>query len=310
MQFVYALVSREGDPFADMAALSIWLVRRLHPEATVAVVCDPETRSSIEARGEHPLLELVDRWIEHAIDVSSLNARAKLLKGRMRRLVEGDYLFLDADALPVARLDEAFAIRSDFAAVYDRHLGPGSYTYLDGQKQRYPELGWHFPESYYNTGVVYVRDTPSARAFCDHWARLIEEVALPNGMKTDQQPFNETMARTPTSIETLPGEWNVQVHLGEALPFLRRSKVLHFFSFPLISDAAARFVISEPLVRLSRGEGIDTAALETLLRTRYPWTDASYVQGQWAAGRYGSALAAAAGKLLQRAGLRRAQPTG
>ena len=107
--FLYILIWRSGEEYADITFLSMSSLREVHPEAQILLLTDSETAKALHD-ASHPLLALVESVIESEAPHRSSSMKSWFLKSRMRRLVGGDFILLDADTIVRQRLDALFQI--------------------------------------------------------------------------------------------------------------------------------------------------------------------------------------------------------
>ena len=155
----------EQDSFCEMTYLCVALSKRLCPDSIATVLTDESTRAN---------LELLPFGIENlkVVDIpdelSSGSSRSRYLKTRMRQLVDGDFVFIDADALPLHPFDETCDHDAPLAAALDRNRESPEPTFPRWVIPHYKQLGWDYPFStYFNSGVMFMRDTPEMSEFSD-----------------------------------------------------------------------------------------------------------------------------------------------
>lgn len=240
MKFLYALVSDEKDIYYEQTLCSMLSLRHYNPEAFISLLVDDGTDGNLSGfRGK--IRELVQEYkvVEFESGVSNM-VRSRLLKTGMRNLVDGDFLFLDGDTAIVDRLDGFPESLGDVAAVSDLHSGEGDRYRVRHKRFRtsLEKLGFSLDlkNLYFNSGAIYAKDSPAARAFFEKWHELYRYCAE-HSVFTDQFSFNETNHRLGFPIRELPGEWNCQVreaynHLYRVrtiYPILCGAKIIHFF---------------------------------------------------------------------------------
>ena len=240
MKFLYLLVSHEKDIFLEQTLVSLISLRKHHPDACVALVVDDKTADTLvgfRATIKDLVSELI--VIPFAPEISN-KVRSRLLKTNMRNLLVGDFLYLDGDTVVVEPLNLSVDPTCDVAAVSDLHAREND-SYRTRHKRfraqiQQLQFSLSLNDMYYNSGVIFVRESEKAKAFFDQWHQLYLYGAE-KGVSTDQLSFNETNRRLGFPIQELSGEWNCQVreaynHLYRVktiYPFLCKAKVIHFF---------------------------------------------------------------------------------
>src|SRR5580704_8513167 len=161
------VLSTNGEPYyGDLLAVSAKAVRRLYPDARMTIVTDE--RSLDFAR---PLADRLAASVRSAGTYrGDVRVRSRFAKTQVRELIDGDFLYLDADTLPVARFDELFACRAPLGAALDRNRTNPSGAFPADQAGYFQRLGWPHPTPLYvNSGVVFWRDCPAARELGRSW---------------------------------------------------------------------------------------------------------------------------------------------
>ena len=173
-QFCYVLTGGGAGEYAAMVAVSASFLRHLYPRgedgrqgARIVVVCDQETAQRLPA--DHPIRGLADEVMGVRAEMPTTAQQSRYLKTTLRKILRGAFVFLDADTLPVRRFDELFELKGALAAVPDwncqqRPRMPGNMLPV------FAQMGWRTPANwYFNSGVVYVNDTPEARRLYELW---------------------------------------------------------------------------------------------------------------------------------------------
>lgn len=259
----YVLVADGWDRHAQMMFLSATSLRLHEPQARVTLVTDAETRASLE-KSAASLLTLVDAVAVADSPVPDRRLRAFHLKTAFRRYVDGDVLYLDGDTLVLRPVRDVADLDAEIGAVLDfNHDGEWFPPQLEGPYRR---LGWTYPLPYYfNSGVLWLRDTPAVRRFSEEWTRrwflLVEE-----GMPGDQEAFVTALYAQPVTWRRLPNAFNA-ITVKRNYRF-REARVLHFFG----SADEQRGTIFEHLLEHLRKTGtFDEPAYRRCLREGHPW---------------------------------------
>src|SRR5512144_701405 len=115
-RFCYVLTTRGRDDFADMTYASVAFLRYAHPEAEIICLCDAASHRALRA-ARHPLLEAVDRAEPVETPEGPPGYRNRFVKTRMRQILEGDFIYFDADTVAVDRVDEMLTCPAPVAAI-------------------------------------------------------------------------------------------------------------------------------------------------------------------------------------------------
>lgn len=226
-KIVYVLISDGKDDFCEMTLLSIHSLRRFHPHDDVLILTDEPTRVLFTERyglsPENALLVTIP-----VPDEFNNKMRSRYLKTTLRNHVSGDFLFLDCDTLVCDSLKDIDSFDMDIGCVPDSH----KYSVLNDEDiiHRCSALGFSnvVGAPYYNSGVIYVKDSDVCRRFFDEWSRLWQEHATPSSV-VDQPAFCQTNKNLGFPIHQLPDSWNCMIQLG-GKPFLKNAKIIHYFS--------------------------------------------------------------------------------
>ena len=227
LQFVYVLVSDEGDPYEEMACTSIRLLRALHRDANVKVIVDPRTAESLRKRASR-LLDWADVIVHKTGRHKLATYRSRFLKTSMRQIVDGDFLYLDVDTLPIRPLEDIFVSDGRLAAALDRNAQnpePHCPTWI---RHVFAPLAWRYPvRQYFNSGVILFPDTPAARAVGKEWHRRWRTTAA-MGIHYDQPAFNSTLDALAASLRELPLRFNAMISAD--VGFAADAAIVHLFA--------------------------------------------------------------------------------
>jgi hypothetical protein len=282
-----------------MVYLSASALRRLYPGERVVLVSDPATLA--ELRRSFPRLSEVADFLATPLRSAHPLGRSRELKMGLRDLLDGDLVYLDADTLPLRRFDELFARGPAFAGVLDRNRTQPRPHFPDWLHPVFARLAWRTPlPRYFNSGVLYLPDTPQTRALGAEWrlrfARLREEA----GIEFDQPALNSSLDALGTEVRVLPVEFNAMV---QAWPYAaRRARVLHFFADG--GQPAPDSLLAHLLLQLERSGSIDWDAVDRARASGNPWTrPGPGIHRALATRRYARAARIALARAAVRAGL-------
>ena len=120
---VYAVVATPGSPFLNWTAASAYVAKKLKCVSSVVLCTDAATLQLAKSTNHH-LLKIVDEIAVASEFKGTARERSRWVKTQLRSMVKGDFVFIDADAIPVAEFPEMFEHSSDFAAVEEEVLLP------------------------------------------------------------------------------------------------------------------------------------------------------------------------------------------
>lgn len=223
---VYVLVSDQTDYFYEQALLSATSARLWNPEADVFLLVDDVTDSTLSGSRAEILKVISKKIVVDFPEGTNKKRRSRLLKTSMRNRIDGDFLYIDTDTIVCQSLEEIDKVPYEIGAVLDSHIRtPKDDTVF----RRVDLLGGKFNEGdpYYNSGVMYVKDTPKTRRFFEEWS-LIYEYGLSISLDFDQ-PSLYLCNQKLKMIHPLEGEFNCQIFTG-GLPYLGYAKIIHAFN--------------------------------------------------------------------------------
>lgn len=252
---VYVLISSENDIYLEQLWVSLFSLKHHNPKVYSVVVADKDTASRINDANHCGLRELIDevKEVEFAKEISC-KERSRFLKTSLRKLLIGDFLFLDTDTVITDDLSEIDALKEDVAIVLDLHCRFNAHPYEKSIRRKVKKLfviDLNPETDYYNSGVMFVRDTVTAHRFFDEWHKNWQSAKdNPQGLQ-DQQSLVYTINKIGI-VAPLSGEYNCQV-LG-SIEFLSRAKIIHFFNTQW-SGAPVSVFFEKSFYRKVRNEG-------------------------------------------------------
>lgn len=229
MKFVYVLVGSSDDYYAEQAYLSLVSLKKHNPEAHVVLVSDEATRNNLTASGS-PLNEILNDWIVAQVSTElNRKCRSRFLKVSLRRLVEGDFLYIDCDTVINGTLDFREGYDGDMYAAYDFNGSGESSEYMAEIFNKIGEKDVS-PYVFYNAGVLLVKDTPLCHNFFKDWENIWFRYYQTHGLEIDQLSFVKANLKNGNFIEALPAEYNCQISFSNAIDSLLKSKILHYIA--------------------------------------------------------------------------------
>ncbi len=296
MHLCYAVTSDGTDPYANLAYISAMAARMVHQQVTITACLDELTVEALKTC-RSKLLDVVDHVVTIQTGLQDAKLRSRVLKTRSREVMQGDYLQIDADAIPIKPLNKIFALDCDLALALDRNMPAEQYKIAQWVTDLYGKLDWTWDKPrYFNGGVVLFRDTPMAHRFATMWhERWQQTVAL--GRSDDQPSLNSTIAALQPRIAILPREYNLLISAND-IEKTRTAAVLHFFALGRADMKGT--ILADLLQSLVQTGQMDEQVLKKMIRTGYAWSDPYYVSLQWRSGNYWGAVKAAAVKAKRR----------
>jgi hypothetical protein len=283
LKFCYCIVDRSSVAYLDMAALSVAFLRQTQPLCRVEIVTDTVTRDFAQAR-KHMLLGMCDEWI--AVDCSnwSVVQASRYLKVNLRQLVQGTYVFLDADVLPIAPWEPRLRPQTSLALATDVWSGGKVVTPPERLLVEFGELGWQVPPLYYNSGVMFMKDDDFTHKISQEWFERWKVYLEKIERAMDQPSLNSTFVVTPEfeqHFERLPSRFNALITAVH--DDLKNAAFLHF-----LSDED-KTVHLDMVARHSEGR-LSSQEIEAFTRHPYPWKKPGRISAHWHAREYSLAL--------------------
>lgn len=278
---IYILTGGEAAGVSPMlAAISMRLLRLIHPKVKVRLLLDPETEDLLERIDAKEFLFCgLDKKATIETGASDGVESNRFIKTQLPRWVEGPFLYLDNDTIPVRTLDGIYDHRFDFSAAPDFLDGSRSHVCPERFRQLYEESGWNFPPAHYlNGGVFASNGGKQARSLFQEWHRRWA-ACWKKGIPVDQPALNSLWAEDRGwKLRILPRQYNALIEVDER--FARRARVYHYTSsYAQLSG----YLLTDWISKLKKGEEIESELIE-FLRTGYPWKDESHARRHWLTG--------------------------
>ena len=234
-KIVYALTSDNSDIYLEQTYISVYSLRKYHPDAYVVLVVDDNTDKTITGKREYILKIITEKVVVVPPCGYSKVERSRYLKTTLRNKIEGDYLFIDSDTVVTESLDEVDSFSCDICAVLDSHVTLDYHSKFNSliKGQAY-SIGWDMTEkdfNYFNSGVMYVKDSEISHNFYtrwnEEWTKGKNNLISP--LPSDQPSLGKVNAEFGYIIKEMNGTWNCQVATN-GLCFFENAKILHYFS--------------------------------------------------------------------------------
>lgn len=229
LKYVYVLTSSEKDYYYEQCLVSVMSLRKYNDNCEIIIITDDITAKQLRGfRGK----------IKHYAEVKEVvcekkynqKIRSRILKSSMRKIVDGDFLFLDLDTVIVGSLQEIEHGVDNIGMVLDKHEKVTKRYMYKNMYMNAERMGYRtaYEDKHFNSGVILVRDTQVSHDFFDLWNRLYFE-CLEKGIDIDQTSLNEANCRMCGVIEEMNGIWNVQVNSG--LKYISEAKIFHYLGY-------------------------------------------------------------------------------
>lgn len=234
-QIVYTLISTENDIYLEQALVSIYSCKLHNPNAVIILITDKQTENTLIGKRT-----VINNYINHKIVISCPNnytnkEKSRYLKTTIRQHINGDFLFLDCDTVVCSSLADVDNINAEIAMVPDTHVKYKDYPFYDYMNSLLMKLyktDVSQDEYYFNSGAMFVRDTPLTHKLFNLWNKHWEESRL-KGIPTDQQALFKVNHDLGNIIHQLPGIYNCQI--GLSIQYFYEAKVIHYFNAQMLS---------------------------------------------------------------------------
>lgn len=210
MTITYCLTTQGSDVHSASALASALSVRRVHPNARIVVFTDADSARRLQGC-RHALLTDTDELIIVATPDGPAALRHRYIKIQQRKRIAGDFLYLDADTIVLASLDEIFQTAAPFAGVPNHNSPDGAVepNFAD-ELEIFRINRWTIHSlPYINGGVLLFRDLPETHALNELWYRKWHE-ASSHGRHNDQESLNSALWDSGITCGLLPQRFNAQ----------------------------------------------------------------------------------------------------
>lgn len=235
MTFVYVIVCGKGDFVAEQAIISIHSLRMYNPDADIKIVTDRDSLNALTGERDR-IRHYVDEFITTDIPREfNQKQKSRFLKTSLRRLIKGDFLYLDVDTVITDNLSEIEDFTSDVAIALNRHREwsiddphPMVYEYKKITGRDIANL--ENITNFFNTGVIFSRDTRRAHIFFDRWHQIWLRDLSELSFYKDQVAGWQANYELGNVVDTLDPEYNCMfVFPADALKYFDSAKILHYF---------------------------------------------------------------------------------
>jgi len=247
-KYVYVLASTANDTYYEQFLLSVASLRLYNPESEIIVLVDAKTNATLTDRRSGFKKYVPETKIISVPPEFTQKEASRWIKTSIRNHISGDFLFIDCDTIITGSFVHDFSPDIQIGAVLDTHV-PLSVHHLKDNFLRQKTLSgfnnkYNFT-NYFNSGIIFCKDSPETRSFFDLWHELWKK-SNKNGVSADQPSFNQADCESHNIIAELSGEWNCQIsHNG--LPFLSSAKIIHYYATSLVSFEPA-YTLASPEV--------------------------------------------------------------
>lgn len=268
-QIVYVLVANEKNLYLEEMWVSIFSLRRHHPEATVKVLMDVETKEYLSRFPQ--LTSMIDETVVVQTPAGyNAKQRSRQIKTTIRNVLKGDYIFIDTDTVICKPLDgivEDIAEMKDFkgiAAVREGHVTMKDTLFPPtGTVKRIFDIDISESPLMTNSGVMFVADIPFTHEFYKRWNENWKRSCFEKGNSQDQPSLYATDCQYGYVIRELSGIYNAQVAMS--LKYFADAVILHWWHMDFIEDQSYSPYFSLKIYQNLKKAGEITPQIEDLI---------------------------------------------
>ena len=268
-QIVYVLVANEKNLYLEEMWVSIFSLRRHHPEATVKVLVDMETKEYLSRFPQ--LTSMIDETVVVQTPAGyNAKQRSRQIKTTIRNVLKGDYIFIDTDTVICKPLDgivEDIRELKDFrgiAAVREGHATMKDTLFPPtGTVKRIFDIDISQSPLMTNSGVMFVADIPFTHEFYKRWNENWKRSCFEKGNSQDQPSLYATDCQYGYVIRELSGIYNAQVAMS--LKYYADAVILHWWHMDFIEDQSYSPYFSLKIYQDLKKEGEITPQIEELI---------------------------------------------
>lgn len=268
-QIVYVLVANEKNLYLEEMWVSIFSLRRHHPEATVKVLMDVETKEYLSRFPQ--LTSMIDETVVVQTPAGyNAKQRSRQIKTTIRNVLKGDYIFIDTDTVICKPLDgivEDIRELKDFkgiAAVREGHVTMKDTLFPPtGTVKRIFDIDISQSPLMTNSGVMFVADIPFTHEFYKRWNENWKRSCFEKGNSQDQPSLYATDCQYGYVIRELSGIYNAQVAMS--LKYYADAVILHWWHMDFIEDQSYSPYFSLKIYQDLKKEGEITPQIEELI---------------------------------------------
>ena len=280
---VYVLICTEQAIYAEQAWCSIWSLKHFTPEAKVTIVTDKPTLANLQQGYRKEMMRLVDEVVTVEFDDDANNVyRSRWIKTNLRSLIHGDFVFIDTDTIITASIADIDNCQHDVAMVLDLHCPLTSHPHQRVLVERQRKVfGYKYDiqkaPNYYNSGVIYSKDTPRAHHFFENWHEAWKQSYQKSGLFIDQLPLVKALYDNPNSVGELNGVYNCQILCS--LQYFNQAKIIHFFNSPWLGEPVSKFFTKEFYHGIQQAQGLNEDYQQQILSCKDSFTSPSFIIG-------------------------------
>lgn len=226
----YVLTDNKDLHYFNQMMISLSSLRYTGFPGTVYVVTDNETACLINPR-RNELNDLSAEIVVVGIEESYTNTeKSRFLKSSLRKYIQGNVLYVDTDTV-FASCPPEWISDDDIAMAYNLN-GLNDNRSYQWHKVYFDQCGLDCREDdiFFNSGVIWMRDTEAAHGLFDKWHSFWKELLRKSGIPNDQVSLNYLWNHNEITVSRLDDQFNVQIGRQHFSPLtLSNAILIHYF---------------------------------------------------------------------------------
>lgn len=264
---VFAITSSGCDFFSSMTRVAVASIRITNPHIEICICCDNETGIACRKVSD-PLFNEVDSWFPVDTPPGNASFRNRFIKTKLRKIINGTFLFLDSDIVVRGDLSPLFMLDTDIAGARNHSLEKYADQIYKTDAASIKALGWSVrPDVYINGGVILYKDTEAANQFANEWHRRWLHCFKIRHNHRDQPALNAALQATKVRLHQIPDQFNAQFNRN--IHVIPSAVIWHYYAAGIGKHTETIF---EKLVRdLMKGKSLNWQRVEQAMQAQHPW---------------------------------------
>ena len=196
----------QGERYRLAARAAMLSVRHFHPRDRIVCLCDQQTAAVI-GNSDRVWSGILDDVIPCPDAKGGPTHRSRVIKTSLRKRLAGPFIFLDSDTFLLQDLGPLLACDGDLGLTADAYFTTDPGLFPSWVRPLFTKQGWASAGRYFNSGVMFVADTPPSHLLFNEW-QVRYEKATASGFFQDQPAFNATIAELHPRIVEYPESFN------------------------------------------------------------------------------------------------------
>ena len=228
MKYLYILVGSKNEFYCEQTLVSMASLKNVQPDAFITLLIDKETDENFGIE-----IARINKYIDEYVVIPVEDgvppiARSRFIKTSMRRYVQGDFLYVDADTVWSTPVD-ATDFTHDIMGVLDGHCLLTEHPLKKEIEEDFKRVNCNpNVEQYVNGGVLFSKDSNVSKNFFNLWHKKWLETSK-TGYFIDMPSLNCAFKEMyGNNVPLLPGVYNCQI--SRSWKYFAKAKLIHFFT--------------------------------------------------------------------------------